>query len=119
MKDLNTLNKYRQWDLERMHYGCNGDKDNGVFKVRIKGKRYMIVASAGGGWEHVSVSPYGSSNVPPWEVMCAVKDMFFYPEECVVQYHPKKSEYINLATNVLHLWRPTDSEMPTPPLIYV
>ena len=37
--------------------------------------------------------------------MCAIKDMFFEPEEECVQFHPKK---INIAQNCLHIWRPVD-----------
>lgn len=70
--------------------------------------------------EHVSVNPahrpYRDEEdeelqTPTWEMMCMVKDMFFYPEEMVVQLHPAESEYVhsvNGLENVLHLWRPKD-----------
>ena len=88
MKDLHTLDKYRV-DLRHV-YGTMGDGGNGAFKVFVHGKSFNCIASNGGGWEHVSVSP-GSPNrkkCPTWEEMCAIKDMFFEPEETVVQYHP-------------------------------
>lgn len=40
--------------------------------------------------------------------MCAIKDMFFEPEEECVQFHPKKSSYVNIAQNCLHIWWPVD-----------
>ena len=61
------------------------------------------------GWEHVSVSPY-NGKTPTWDDMCAVKNIFWDDEEEVLQFHPKKSQYINLKDNCLHLWRPLDPE---------
>ena len=40
-------------------------------------------------------------------------------EEGVMQLHPKKSRYVNFAENCLHLWRPIDAEIPTPPTYMV
>lgn len=56
---------------------------------------------------------------PTWEEMCRLKDMFFRDDEVVVQYHPAKSEYVNNMPNCLHLWRPIEQPMPTPPAIMV
>ncbi len=50
--------------------------------------------------------------------MCWIKDLFFLPEETVVQYHPRRSAYVDRYP-VLHLWRPHDVEIPLPPTIYV
>ena len=119
MKDLHTLDKYRV-DLRHV-YGTMGDGGNGAFKVFVHGKSFNVIASNGGGWEHVSVSP-GSPNrkkCATWEEMCAIKDMFFEPEETVVQYHPPKSDYVNNHPYCLHLWRPIGQEVPRPPAIFV
>lgn len=62
--------------------------------------------------EHVSIRPQGKT-VPSWEAMCRLKDLFFYPEEMVVQIHPKASRYfhgIGTMQNVLHLWRPKSGD---------
>jgi hypothetical protein len=72
------------------------------------------------GWEHVSVrhgSP--SKRVPNWEEMCFVKDLFWGPEEAVIQFHPPRSEYVNNHPTVLHLWRWTRGNFPMPPSILV
>ena len=114
MKDLNTLNKYRLRDQELKLYGCNGDSGNGCFKVYVSGRSFYVIASNGGGWEHVSVHTANQKRCPTWDEMCAIKDMFFEPEEECVQFHPKKSEYVNVHGYCLHLWRCTSQEMPRP-----
>ena len=63
------------------------------------------------GWEHVSVSPY-NGKTPSWVDMCEIKDMFWNDEEAVIQIHPKKSEYVNIKDNCLHLWRNKEMELP-------
>lgn len=58
------------------------------------------------GYEHVSVSPKNKDRIPTWEDMCVLKDIFFRDDEEVYQIHPKKSEYVNVKENCLHLWKP-------------
>lgn len=64
-------------------------------------------------WEHVSVS--ARAFCPSWLEMCWVKDLFFLPEEWVVQYHPAKDDHINDHERTLHMWRPIGVELPIPP----
>ena len=95
------------------------EEDGGFGEIWIAGKPWAtVVWSWGGGWDHVSVSPI-KRNVPSWDEMCRVKDMFWNEDEVVVQYHPRKSDYVNICKNCLHLWKPLESDMPTPPKIYV
>lgn len=72
-----------------------------------------VVWSRGCGWDHVSVS--FKDRCPTWEEMCVVKDIFFEPEECCVEYHPPQSEYVNNHPFCLHIWKPQDQEIPSPP----
>lgn len=65
------------------------------------------------GWEHVSVST--DRRCPNWPEMSFVKDLFWEPEETVVQFHPPQSEYVNHHPYCLHLWRPIDAIIPLPP----
>jgi hypothetical protein len=51
--------------------------------------------------------------------MAYVKDLCWDAEDVVMQLHPRKSEYVNNHPHVLHLWRPVDVEIPTPPSIFV
>lgn len=85
------------------------------------GRRLFVVSSGADGpagpWEHVSCSTH--KGVPNWQEMCFVKNLFWDDETTIVQYHPKRSEYVNNHPNVLHLWRWTGGEFPTPPAITV
>ena len=92
-------------------------EDGGSFEIKSRGVNLFIIASFGAGWDHVSVSC--DFRCPTWEDMCLVKSIFFRDDETVIQYHPKKSEYVNLHTFCLHLWKPQNSEIPTPPKILV
>jgi len=76
-----------------------------------------IIASDGMGWEHVSVSL--ANRLPTWNEMCLVKRMFWDEEDCVVQFHPPKSQYVNCHPYCLHLWRKVGSEFEMPPSILV
>lgn len=69
------------------------------------------------GWEHVSVST--PRRCPNWQEMCFVKNLFWHEEECVVQFHPPQSEWINNHRFVLHLWKHKTKEFPRPPSILV
>ena len=122
MKDLHVLDSYRLTDFERNFYGETGGSGNGCFKVYVGGRSFFIVASDGGGWEHISVSPCNKKrkSCPTWEEMCAIKEMFFEPEDCVVEYHPPRSDYVNMHPYCLHLWRPCGGvEIPRPPTFMV
>jgi hypothetical protein len=68
-------------------------------------------------WEHVSVSL--PNRCPNWPEMCHIKDLFFAPDEVVMQLHPAKSEYVNNHNFCLHLWRPLKANIPLPPIIAV
>lgn len=117
MIDLHKLDKFRLKDREREFYGCTGDSGNGVFKVYVGGKSFRVIASNGMGWEHVSVSPGSAQRkcCPTWDEMCAIKDMFFGADECVMQLHPPKADCVNLHPYCLHLWKPLDDKIPRPP----
>lgn len=119
MSDWNYLNKYR------VRTGKFGSDDsygfNGFFCLMLNGTRVKVIASDGEGWQHVSVSLHDHPNTcPKWDIMCMVKDLFWEDEDCVVQFHPPKSEYVNHHPGCLHLWRCTDGrEQPIPPSIFV
>lgn len=96
----------------------DADGPNGAFTFRRGSVEIIVIASVGMGWEHVSARARGmdlKERVPTWAEMCWLRDLFFDPEEVVIQIHPKHSEYVNCHPNVLHLWRPTYCDIPTPP----
>lgn len=88
-------------------------------EIHMYGWSGSVIASTGGGWDHVSVSPYKRSYTPTWEDMCRIKDIFFNDNEAVIQIHPPKDEYVNNMPNCLHLWRCTYREMVLPPSCFV
>lgn len=94
------------------------ESGDGAFKVSIlNGESFFVIASTGMGWEHVSVSlerVHRLKRCPTWEEMVFVKNLFFQPEEAVVQIHPPESQYVNCHEYVLHLWRPTNQTLPLP-----
>ncbi len=95
---------------------------NGFFQIPLEENVLANVqASDGMGWEHISVHivENGEQQTPTWEEMCKIKDIFWDEDDCVVQYHPAKKDYVNQHEHVLHLWRPLTQRMPTPPPILV
>lgn len=112
MKSLEFLNIYRA-PLQ----GNMGDHENGLFIIPFNGCNLQVIASTGGHWDHVSVSL--PNKCPTWEDMNYIKDMFFEADECVMQLHPQKSNYVNLHKYCLHLWRPQRDTIPMPPIYMV
>lgn len=88
-----------------------------IYLNGIKAEPATVIWSNGMGWEHVSVSY--RKRCPTWEEMCEIKSMFWNPEEVVVQYHPRESEYVNRHPFCLHLWRKCGEDFETPPMICV
>jgi hypothetical protein len=107
------------------YWGTAADGNNGAFDVESPepGWRLALVASDGGGWEHVSVHAYNTirtkQRVPTWKEMSYVKRLCWDGEDVVMQLHPRESEYVNAHPHVLHLWRPTATTIPEPPAIFV
>lgn len=99
---------------------ASADGDNfGAFFVPggLGAAPLRVIASDGAGWEHVSVSL--PNRCPTWTEMAYVKSLFWDDEDCVVQYHPPRSEYVNQHPYCLHLWRPVEQVIPLPPSILV
>lgn len=98
----------REWIIagDGMTYGAA--KVDGPFRP------LMIIFSDGEGWEHVSVST--PARCPNWQEMCFVKDLFWAPDDVVMQLHPARSDYVNNHNSCLHLWRPQGQTIPTPPV---
>lgn len=89
----------------------------GVFFFKHKGATLKVIASDGEGWDHISVSL--GHRCPSWSEMCIIKDIFFNPDEVVIQYHPAKAEYINCHPHCLHMWKPQGVDLLVPPGILV
>lgn len=96
--------------------------NNGFFIFKYRGREIRCQASDGCDpkyqWEHVSVT-IDKNKTPSWEIMCFVKDLFWDEEDCVIQYHPPKSSYVNMHPYCLHLWRKINFNQPIPETIQV
>lgn len=90
-----------------------GDEHNGCAFVWVRRFPLTVIFSNGAGWDHVSVS--SPIRCPTWAEMCAVRDLFWSADEWVLQFHPPEAEYVNFHPNCLHLWRPKDGKVRTPP----
>lgn len=89
-----------------------GNYSGGVGMITLDDWTGSVVWGADeAGWEHVSVSPLDHSITPSWDDMCKIKAIFWDDEEMALQFHPRKSQYVNVMENCLHLWRPKDTEL--------
>lgn len=109
------------------------DKADGRYIIphpHIKDYVLHVIFSTGEGWEHLSVTirkvvvrSKGITKLvertPTWAEMCFLKDCFWAPDECVVQFHPPKIDYISNHDFCLHLWRSQEQAFPSPPSILV
>ena len=120
MRDLRTLEAYRDHVRGRTLWGWGGDETCGAFSVPspIDRAPMVVVASSGEGWDHVSVSRV--NRCPNWTEMEHVKRLFFRDDETAMQLHVPLSEHINVHPHCLHLWRPNDGRaIPMPPKEFV
>jgi hypothetical protein len=102
----------------RVNTGPRGTSEsagnNGLFILWYKKTKLFCIASDGLGWEHVSVTLKTFKKAPTWSMMCYVKSKFWGPEDCVIQFHPPKKEYVNIYEGCLHLWRKSGVNIETP-----
>ena len=116
--------------LKQLYDELNTRKDFKIIRTGLDGgmgeftkgciKGMTVIWSYGGGWEHVSID--GKKRMPTWDEMCQLKDMLFKEDECCVQYHPPKSEYVNNIPYCLHIWKPIaqySGVLPIPPSLLV
>ena len=126
---FSTLLLSRRVDDEKRISGRIGTGNNGIFSVPSiePGWDLILICSDGTeeeavgeqrDWEHVSVTTRQEKRIriPTWKEMCFVKGLCWDGDSTVVQFHPKKSSYVNVHPFVLHLWRWKKGEFPTPPI---
>lgn len=112
----------------RILYGNLGSDKSygncGAFMIPHNGIYIATISSDEIGWEHVSVTIKRKNGaqiqrVPSWDEMCFVKDTFWDDEDTVIQFHPKKSKYINNHQYCLHLWRSDKTDLLIPPRMMI
>ncbi len=137
MRTPEHIEKYRKTkDINPVLITSAADGMNGVFEIPFEHNpkiHFLAISSDGSepdghsvGWEHVSIRA-GAMNekgkryerVPNWMEMCWLKELFWKDDECVVQFHPPKLDYVNLHPHVLHLWRFTGGIFPMPEKAFV
>ena len=108
-------------ELKQTPHLCITSKIGDIYEgwVEWSGFRGTVIFgyNEAGLMEHVSISSYKRRQLPRWEDMCRLKDMFFYPNEMVVQIHPSEERYLHgvgfgndKLENALHLWRPMNGD---------
>lgn len=119
MRDLRSLNEHRTAD-QPPNWSENLDPSRfGVFRVPspIDRAPMRIIATASGGWDHVSVSRH--KRCPNWSEMSFVATLFFEDDEAAFQLHVPRADHRNLAATCLHWWRPHNVAIPRPPSEFV
>jgi hypothetical protein len=123
--NLDVLEKYRLTnDPTGMWNSKPGDQFGFFFipsnKAKLAGPKLKVMCAPmdrKSGWQHVSVSM--PNRCPTWNEMCLVKDLFWGDDVTVVQFHPKKSNYVNIHKYCLHLWCKVGEEYELPPELLV
>lgn len=124
MRDVwNHLDKYR---LKVGNYASQPGDRFGGFIIPCGTVLLSVIATDGNwkalgidkeySWQHVSVST--SSRCPTWSEMDYIKNLFWKPDEVVMQLYVGKSDHINIHNYCLHLWKPNsdlEKEIPLPP----
>lgn len=114
--EMGRVTDRSQWG----QYASDRGAPHGMFFLRCPATKAEIKVIATSGddrhlpWEHVSASL--KHRCPTWDEMSWLKQLFWEDDDCVVQFHPPKSEHVNVHPNCLHLWRPKQLEVPRPPV---
>lgn len=114
---MKTIEEIRNTPRVMIEAEAENDGMGGKVYDITTGKWLNFIFSYQMGWEHLSVSM--PSKTPSWDQMCMMKDIFWNKDEACVQYHPKEEDYVNMHKHCLHIWKPTEVELPTPPHILV
>lgn len=109
------IEKFRT--IHPMYGKSENGKNYGYFVIPHNKNILHVIVSDELGWDHVSISL--ENRCPTWDEMSYIKTLFFKDNETVVQYHPEKTKYINLANTCLHLWKSTEFEYCLPPIYLV
>jgi hypothetical protein len=117
MRNLLELNHLRRSDWELMAHGVVGDAHGGCFCVPREGIELKVIASDGGGWDHISISL--EDRCPTWDEMECVRKHFALPHEVWLQFGLPPKDHINCHPYCLHWFRPQYREVKLPPPQFV
>jgi hypothetical protein len=117
---LEKLMAANRWRIRSGQMGSeNTEGWNGCFIVPVNGQLWQVMLSDHYGWRHLSATNTQRRQLPPWEVMTRLKDLFFADEETCVLYIPAKGDYINEHPYVHHLWSSLEEPLLKPPVVLV
>ena len=91
-----------------------GPLGNTLSVVASNGRDWKLAGLAGEAWQHVSVSL--PRRCPTWREMEWVREQFFNDDELVLQFSVPREKHINHHDYCLHLWKPTETAIPLPPM---
>jgi hypothetical protein len=114
---MKTIEEIRKTPNLFIEAEAKNDGIGGKYYDKYSGKYLNFIFSYQLGWEHLSVSM--PNKTPSWDQMCVMKDIFWNKNETCVEYHPKEEDYVNNHKHCLHIWRPAEQELLTPPSILV
>ena len=128
MNDPQLFNQYRIKEGPLASVDENGR--NGAFTLCFKdnaNQALQVVSGFHDGWEHVCVTRYEKRGLlkgivqvePTNEEMRMVKDLFFKPEETVVEFFPRQESTLHAKEGTRHLWRHTIRDFPIPEIKFV
>ena len=109
---LEIINKLDILGANIMEVGPSLDVP-GSWVIAVRIADIMVVASNGGGWDHVSVSL--SYRTPIYDEMKAIKRLFFLDHEWAMELHAPVLNHVNVHQYCLHMWRPQSVAIPIPP----
>ena len=120
--NFDLMNKYR---AKEGQWSSKDNDTHGLFFIPIaphKPQKLKVISSGfkeqpdiAQNWYHVSVSL--PNRTPIWAEMAMIKDIFYGENVTVLEFHPKKSEYVNFHPFCLHLWLNLEKEIELPPKI--
>jgi hypothetical protein len=120
MTSLEKLCRANRWRVRKGQFASDETSGfNGHFIVPLEGEMWHVILSDQLGWKHLSVTNAQKKIMPNWTVMCHLKDAFFGDDECCVQYHPAKEDYIDDCKWCLHLWTPLNEALPKPSIALI
>ena len=102
MLKRSELERFRDRRREAIFPGKN------FYIIPRNGVMLEIITSVQFGWEHLSmviITPDLDTRIPTYEEMVFAKGLFWEENEICIEVHPKKSEYVNINPDCLHIWK--------------
>ena len=117
MKVLKTLNRFRVREPTSAYIDRTQKMQTGIFNIPLECSRETATVTVEKPfnsklWEHVSCSL--TYRYPTFREMKEVRKLLFEDDEIVIQYHPPKEKYANVAPYCLHLWQYKDDKFKLP-----